>query len=267
MGIKKDVVNVALIQMQQVQCDIEKNISHLQSIIERKPLDDIDLLLLPEMWTTGFVTKMEDGLSDAYSRGLRVMRDISQRYGCAVYGSLLKVLEGGRLANAGVFVDVSADIEGEYHKVHLFGPGGEAKFFEPGDRRCVVDWRGWKVFLTICYDLRFPVWMRYSEEIPYDIILCVANWPYPRQEAWKTLIRARAIDNQAYVLGCNRVGQGPKTLLYPGDSVISDPKGELLHPIIRDEELVMRATLDRNEVSSFREGFPVLKDADRFKLL
>ena len=138
----------------------------------------------------------------------------------------------------------------------------EAKFFEPGDRRCVVDWRGWKVFLTICYDLRFPVWMRYSEEIPYDIILCVANWPYPRQEAWKTLIRARAIDNQAYVLGCNRVGQGPKTLLYPGDSVISDPKGELLHPIIRDEELVMRATLDRNEVSSFREGFPVLKDAD-----
>lgn len=263
----KDLVNVALIQMQQVQCDVDQNISHLRSIIEREPLEGVDLILLPEMWTTGFVTRMEEGLSEAYSRGLKVMRELSQQYGCAVYGSLLKVLKDGRLANAGVFVDISEGIEEEYHKVHLFGPGGEAKFFEAGDRRCVVEWRGWKVFLTICYDLRFPVWMRYSDEIPYDMILCTANWPYPRQEAWKALLRARAIDNQAYVLGCNRVGQGPKTLIYPGDSVIACPKGELLHEIVKDEECVMRVTLDRNEVSTFREAFPVLKDADPFKLL
>lgn len=263
----KDRINVALIQMQQVQCDIDQNISHLQSIIERESIDGVDLILLPEMWTTGFVTKMEDGLSDAYTRGLKTMRELSLRYGCAVYGSLLKVLPNGRLANAGVFVDVSEGIEEEYHKVHLFGPGGEAKFFEPGERRCLVDWRGWKIFLSICYDLRFPVWMRYSQEMPYDILLCTANWPYPRQEAWKMLLRARAIDNQAYVLGCNRVGRGPKTLVYPGDSVIAGPKGDLLHEIVNDEEHVMRVTLDKSELSSFREAFPVLQDADPFELL
>lgn len=263
----KSVINVALIQMQQAQCDVDWNIAHLRSIIGRESLEGVDLLLLPEMWTTGFVTKMESGVSEAYSRGLEVMRELSQIYGCAVYGSLLKVLEDGKLANAGVFVDVSEATEVEYHKVHLFGPGGEAKYFEAGDKRCMVTWKGWNIFLTICYDLRFPVWMRYSQEVPYDMILCTANWPYPRQEAWKTLLRARAIDNQAYVLGCNRVGQGPKTLCYPGDSVIAGPKGELLHDIIKDEECVMRVSLDRNEILSFREAFPVLQDADEFKLL
>ncbi|MDO4695185.1 nitrilase-related carbon-nitrogen hydrolase [Porphyromonas sp.] len=263
----KNIINVALIQMQQVQCDIDQNIAHLRLILEHTALDEIDLLLLPEMWTTGFVTKMETGISDAYDRGLNIMKELSKNYGCAVYGSLLKVLDGGKLANAGVFLDVSEGVQEEYHKVHLFGPGGEAKFFEAGNKRCMVSWRGWNIFLTICYDLRFPVWMRYSDEIPYDMILCTANWPYPRQEAWKALLRARAIDNQAYVLGCNRVGQGPKTLLYPGDSVIAGPKGDLLHEIIRDEECVIKVSLDRCEVKGFRNSFPVLQDADIFKLL
>ncbi len=263
----QEILNVALIQMEQRQCDVAWNISHLHDLLAREPMEGVDLLLLPEMWTTGFVTIDEEGIEGAYDKGREAMRKLSERYGCAVYGSLLRKTESGRLANAGVFMDVNEGMEAEYHKVHLFGPGGEAKYFLAGDKRCVVSWRGWDILLTICYDLRFPVWMRYSAELPYDLILCCANWPRPRQDAWKMLLRARAIDNQAYVLGCNRVGAGPKGLVYTGDSILSDPKGELLHDVIEGQEAVLRATLDLGKLRHFRTGFPVLADADPFTLL
>lgn len=263
---RQERIHVALVQMRQEQCDVERNIAHLRDILQSSLLSQVDLLVLPEMWTTGFVTKPEEGVSEAYSKGLEVMKNLSTTYGCAVYGSLLKVLDG-RMINVGVFVDVAQGVQSEYHKVHLFGPGGEAKYFEAGKGRSLVSWRGWKVLLTICYDLRFPVWMRYSQDIPYDLILCAANWPYPRQAAWRTLLQARAIDNQAYVLGCNRVGEGAKGLLYPGDSVMVDPKGTLLHEIVSDKEAVLTTVLDLKEQERFRESFPVLKDADPFQLL
>lgn len=149
-----------------------------------------------------------------------------------------------------------------YDKRHLFRMAGEHLHYQAGNRREIFEWRGWRILPQICYDLRFPVWARYQQD--YDLALYVANWPAPRSSHWQTLLAARAIENQVYVAGCNRVGDDPNGLSYSGDSLIISPQGEILANAEPGAATRLDAELSLETLQSYRSAFPAWRDADSF---
>lgn len=224
-------------------------------------LTEADLVVLPEMFATGFGADPERAAQTAEGPVVEWMRKMSQRYGHVLAGSVIVRTERG-FANRLLFVRPDGSVEW-YDKRHLFSLGGEDERFVAGDSRRVVEWRGMRFLLTVCYDLRFPVWCRNRGD--YDAILCVASWPAARREVWRTLLRARAIENQAYVIGVNRTGSDPQCR-YAGDSAVIDFRGDTLCEA-DDAEGIFAASLDRRALDRFRAKFPVWRDADDFRLL
>jgi predicted amidohydrolase len=161
-------------------------------------------------------------------------------------------------------------VYGTYDKRHLFGYGGEHEHYQPGDKRLIAQVKGWKLCLTVCYDLRFPVWSRNvmlpeTGDPAYDVLINVANWPERRSTPWKTLIHARAIENQCYAIGVNRVGNDGNNIYHSGDSSLIDPLGEILYRKSHDED-IFTTTLERSRLEEVRKNFPFLKDADKFQV-
>lgn len=221
-----------------------------------------DLVLLPEMFSTGFsmrsteLTESMDGPTVAW------MREQARKIDAAIYGSII-IREGGRYFNRGLFVDPSGQIT-VYDKRHLFRFANENEHYSPGNARVAVAWRGWRILLQVCFDLRFPVFSRNRND--YDMILYVANWPEARRYPWSQLLIARAIENQCYVAGLNRVGMDGKGIHYTGDSVVIDPKGEVTAACETGREEVVTRLLPRATLDDFRAKFPVAMDADDFDL-
>lgn len=248
-----------------------RNRSRFNRFIDGLP--ETDLILLPEMFTTGFVTEPKGVAESADGCTLAWMKRKSVERGCAIAGSIA-VEENGRYYNRFYFVTPDPETEGGsravfYDKHHLFTYGGEDRRFTPGERRVVAEWKGMRFLLLVCYDLRFPVWGRNSltEEggrPEFDAILCVASWPTSRIEAWKTLLKARAIENQCFVLAANRVGDDPNCS-YSGGSAIIDPYGRAVAECVEGREGVCSAVLDMEALGDFRRKFPVLQDADGLK--
>lgn len=220
-----------------------------------------DLVLLPEMFATGFVLRAAEAAEPDGGPIASTLQRWARRYGCALAGSLA-VSENGRFFNRMLFVYPSGECA-RYDKRHLFAPGGEADEYTPGDRRVVVTYRGVRFLLLVCYDLRFPVWSRSRDD--YDAILCCASWPASRRDVWRTLLRARAIENQCFVAGANRTGRDPE-LLYSGDSVLLDCRGRALAEAGSDPATLV-ASFDLGAQRLFREKFPAWRDADDFRLL
>ena len=189
------------------------------------------------------------------------MRRTADERGCAIAGSIA-VEEKGRYYNRFFFVKPSGQTEW-YDKRHLFTYGGEHHTYTPGSQRTVVEWRGMRFLLQVCYDLRFPVWSRNRGD--YDVALYVASWPTPRVEAWKALLRARAIENQCYVVAVNRVGEDP-SCQYCGGSAVIDPYGKTLAACEDGCACEAEAVIDIDVLEDFRKKFPVLGDADAFRL-
>ncbi|HRN38467.1 MAG TPA: amidohydrolase [Flavobacteriales bacterium] len=219
-----------------------------------------DLVVLPEMFTTGFsmnsveLAEAMDGPTVAW------MRDQARKLDAALYGSVI-ISEGGRHFNRGLFVEPGGRVT-TYDKRHLFRYADETSHFSPGRERVVVEWRGWRLLLQICFDLRFPVFARNRGD--YDAILYIASWPEPRSYAWKQLLIARAIENQCYVVGVNRVGMDGKGIHYAGGSALIDPKGATF--AIDPDGSVLTGRLDRASLEDFRKKFPVAMEADAFTL-
>ena len=186
---------------------------------------------------------------------------MAQEKECAMVGSVV-VCEGDNYYNRMYFVKPTGEVEW-YDKHHLFSVGGESEHFTRGDRRVVVEWRGVRYLLEICYDLRFPVWSRSRGD--YDAIIYSALWPKPRREVWRTLLRARAMENQAWVVGVNRIGIEPG-LEYSGDSAVIDHLGRVVVDAL-ERECVEVAELDTSEIERFRARFNVSRDADEFEML
>lgn len=191
---------------------------------------------------------------------LAAMRRWAARWECAVTGSVAVAAADG-FRNRMYFVRPSGEVSW-YDKRHLFRPGGEADNYRPGHRRVVVKYAGWRLLLLVCYDLRFPVWSRCRDD--YDAIVCCAAWPAARRGVWRTLLRARAIENQCYVVAANRAGSDPG-LPYSGDSALVDFRGEPLAEAGAGE-CILRATFDPDARLAFREKFPAWRDADDFTL-
>lgn len=220
-----------------------------------------DLIVLPEMFSTGFCTQPRLAAEPLGGETLPWMKRIAQKTDCALAGSVA-VEENGNYFNRFYFVKPDGSVS-QYDKRHLFTYGGEHKEFMAGDKRVIVEYKGWRILLQICYDLRFPVWSRNRND--YDLALYTANWPTPRVDAWSALLRARAIENLCFVAGINRTGTDPNCS-YCGKSALLDFKGQTLADVEPGKEALLSAELDADALRDFRKNFPALQDADRFSL-
>jgi len=221
-----------------------------------------DLIVLPEMFSTGFVTEPV-GVAEKDGESLRFMQETAAARNCAVAGSLA-IEEEGSYRNRFYFVYPDGR-EVHYDKHHLFTYGGEHLRFTAGEKPVVAEFRGVRILLQVCYDLRFPVFSR-NRLLPdgkalYDLALYVASWPDVRTDAWDALLRARAIENQCYLAGVNRVGTDPKNN-YSGHTVLLSPKGQLLTNCKENEEDIVTFDINLQDLLAFRNQFPVLQDAD-----
>jgi predicted amidohydrolase len=238
----------------------QKNIEQAQLMIEKHP--GADLYVLPEMWSTGFATQPTDiAEEEDTSVSLAWMRSTARHLQCAICGSLAVRLTDGSYRNRHYFVDGQKDTVCYYDKHHLFTYGGEHHFFHPGDRHTVVNYQGFRLLLLTCYDLRFPIWSRYSEALQFDAIICVANWPESRQNAFHILTRARAIENVAYLIAVNRVGDDDFNH-YRGCSCVISPIGKTMVSCQSHVPQALSCDLDLQSLHHKREKFKVLADRD-----
>ncbi len=223
--------------------------------------DPVDLIVLPEMFATGFAVEPEGAAEPADTETLAWMRSVAARTDAAVAGSVA-VEEGGKYYNRLYFVKPDGSFS-KYDKHHLFSFGGEHLRYSPGTDRVVVEWRGWRILLQVCYDLRFPVFARNLGD--YDMILYTASWPTVRIHPWNTLLAARAIENLCYAVGVNRTGEDPFSS-YSGGTALVDFKGATLAAAAEGREEAIFCEVDMEALQAFRAKFPALDDADDFQL-
>ena len=248
-----------------LQLDIEwgsplKNIQRAEALMAQEP--DSDLYVLPEMWSTGFATE-PDGIAEneSTSVALKWMVSTAHKQQCAIAGSIAIISDNGTYRNRHYFVNGRNSTLQYYDKHHLFRYGGEDRFYVPGQEHTIVEYMGFRILLLTCYDLRFPVWSRYADNLQFDVIIAVANWPESRQNAWQILTRARAIENQSYLIGCNRVGDD-HYCHYRGQSAFISPIGKTLASCPANQESTVSFLLDLETIRRQRTKFQVLDDRD-----
>ena len=252
------MMKVTIFQTDIRWADPQENVRQAQQMLTDNP--GSDLYVLPEMWATGFATKPLDiAEEEDASVALRWMRQAAQEHDCVICGSLAVRTQDGRYWNRQYFVTPNSVTT--YDKHHLFTYGHEDRYISAGDRQVIAEWRGQRFLLLTCYDLRFPVWARYGRAGEYDAIICVANWPESRQQPWRVLTRARAIENQCYLIGCNRVGDD-QFCHYSGESLVCDSRGETLVQCPANEVSVCTIDLDFEALAAVRSRFRVLDDRD-----
>lgn len=238
----------------------DENLLKIESYLESCK-KDCDILVLPEMFTTGFSMDSENISEQHDTHSLPFMRDLANRYSCAICGSIA-TKDGDNYYNRFYFVEPDGKVS-YYDKHHLFRMASEHNHYSYGDKRVIVEYKGVRILLQVCYDLRFPVWSRNRGD--YDVILYVASWPTPRVKAWNKLLDARAIENLAYVIGVNRVGDF-EGINYVGGTHIIDFKGEKLVSAADSAEQLISYKIDLEALKRFREVFPAHLDSDNFEI-
>jgi omega-amidase len=232
-----------------------------------------EIVILPEMFSTGFSMQPEKLAETMEGETVQWMKRIAEEKKIILTGSMI-IKSEDHYFNRLVWMLPNGKY-GSYDKRHRFAFAGEDKKFTAGTKRLIASAKGWKINLLVCYDLRFPVWSRQTLSSPggevemvseYDVLIYVANWPERRNHAWKTLLQARAIENQCYVVGVNRTGNDGNDIHYSGDSMVIDPLGEVLYHK-KEEEDIFTITLDKTHLQSIREKFPFWKDADEFEII
>ena len=254
-------MKVTLLQTDICWGDVFANIKQAEMLIDAS--EDSDLYVLPEMWSTGFATQPEELAHDVnHNEALQWMRSLTIKRKCAISGSLAVRLEDGSYRNRHYFVDGRNQQEVFYDKHHLFTYGGENRYYTAGQSHTIIEYEGFRILLLTCYDLRFPCWSRYADKLEYDVIVVVANWPESRQSAWQILTRARAIENQSYLIGVNRVGDDEYSH-YTGCSCVIDSIGGTLGQCHRNQVETLTIELSLSELHRRREKFRVLDDRDK----
>ncbi len=248
-----------------VQCplhweNIEENLSSFTKRLVDIKSGDTHLIVLPEMFTTGFTMNAAAVAEPEQGKALEWMKSTAAEKQSVVTGSVV-IKEGDKFYNRMIWMRPDGTYE-SYNKRHLFRMAQEHHTYTGGNDKLIVTLNGWRIRPLICYDLRFPVWSRNRND--YDCLIYVANWPERRSFPWKHLLIGRAIENQAYVVGVNRVGADGTGLIYSGDSVVLNPKGEPLSKTVAHEESVETVTLSYTELEEFRKIFPVALDVDNF---
>lgn len=260
-------LTVSLIQANLHWEDIPANLAmfdqKIDSIKERT-----EVIVLPEMFSTGFSMQSSRLAETMDGSAVQWMKKKAKEKNVIITGSLI-IEDNGEYYNRLIWM-LPNGTYGTYNKRHLFAFADEHNHYKAGDKRLIAQVKGWKICLTVCYDLRFPVWSRNTLQDngapAYDVLINVANWPERRSTPWRALLQARAIENQSYVIGLNRVGNDGNNIYHSGDSSLIDPVGEIIYQKAHDED-VFTYTLSRAHLDELRAKFPFMKDADQFMIL
>jgi len=254
-----DKLKVSVVQYDIIWENQPANISKLNKILSR--VGETDVIILPEMFTTGFSMNPLQLFEPMDGKTILWMKEKAVELNAAVTGSLI-IKDQGKIWNRCLWITPDGNIQW-YDKRHLYSMGNEDRHYTAGNTKLIVEYKGWKICPLICYDLRFPVWSRNQEN--YDILIYMANWPSPRHHVWKNLLTARAIENQAYCFGINRIGNDGSGLNYLGDSVKIDAKGYA--SFLGLDEQLKTFEISNSELHNFRKKFPLLQDKDQFSIL
>lgn len=259
-------LRISLIQSKLFWESRDENLSHLEGLIGALK-GKTDVIVFPEMFTSGFSMDTSKGFDTMHGETMQWMKKNAHDLDAVLCGSI-RMEEEGEYYNRFIWMNPDGSFE-QYDKRHLFSFANEDDHFKQGEEKLIIDYKGWKIMPLVCYDLRFPVWSknRLVDAVPeYDVLIYTANWPKVRNMPWKTLLLARALENQAYVAGVNRVGFDGNDIEYSGDSAIISPYGAYLTEAKAGEEDIIQADLDYSSLSGFRAKFPVLDDADEFEI-
>jgi predicted amidohydrolase len=255
-------LNITLVQTDLTWENPEANCSHLGKMISGID-SSTDLIILPEMFTTGFTMETDKFAETMDGASVEWMKNVANKLKTGLVGSLI-IKDGQNNFNRLIYVSDQGKVNC-YDKRHLFRMAGEDEKYAAGSRRIIIEIKDCKILPLICYDLRFPVWSRLVKN-EADLIIYIANWPERRATHWHTLLRARAIENQVYVAGVNRIGKDGSGIQYSGGSVAIDPLGtEICH--LSSNEVAKTVRLSKRQLDNYRQKFPVWKDSDRFKIL
>lgn len=254
--MKKDL-KTTLVEFDMQWEDAAANREYLDKLLEDC---DSDLIVLPEMFTTGFSMNPAEVAEKANGTSAQWMKNLAKEKDCAITGSI-STKEKGVFYNRLYFVTPEKTVV--YDKKHLFGYGKETGVYSPGKEIVSAEYKGWKFRLTICYDLRFPAWCRNTDD--YDVLLCPASWPKARDEQWRALLKARAIENMAYVIGVNRIGKDGYNLDYIGNSKVFDAVGHEV-PLSQNHASLWNCELSESSLQGYRERYGFLNDRDEFQL-
>ena len=254
-------LNIALLQVDMKWEKIEENREMYERKIKDLP-EEVELIILPEMFTTGFSMNAENLAEPPKGPSFEWMQKMASEKNAAVTGSII-TSEKGHFYNRLYFVFPDGSFK-KYDKRHTFTFAKEHETYDSGTKRLIVNYQGWKICPLVCYDLRFPVWARNTED--YDLLLYVANWPAARISAWDTLLKARAIENMSYCIGVNRVGRDGKDLDYVGHSVVYDSLGKKVSQKAEEAEWEEEVTLYKKHLQDTRSQFGFLRDRDEFTL-
>ncbi len=254
-------LKIAIIQTELVWENLEQNRRHFTEKIENIS-EKVDLIILPEMFTTGFTMHPENVSETMSGKTVQWLKEMASKKETAISGSLV-IEENDNYYNRMVFVFPDGKIE-TYNKRHTFTLAGEDKLYTAGSKKVIIEYKGWRICPMVCYDLRFPVWARNTEN--YDLLFYVANWPKPRIEAWNTLLKARAIENMTYCIGVNRIGIDINGHEYTGNSVAFDALGKQISHMEPYKNTVEVITLSKEHITSTRDRFKFLEDMDKFTI-
>lgn len=255
-------LNIVLIQSDLVWENPKQNRNNFADKINTIQ-QEVDLVILPEMFTTGFTMNAQSVAETMKGETVKWMQELANKKQVAITGSLI-IIENNSYYNRLLFVHPSGKIE-TYDKRHTFTLAGEDKIYTAGTDKLIVNYKDWKICPLICYDLRFPIWARNTED--YDVLLYVANWPKPRINAWNALLKARAIENMSYCIGVNRVGLDNNNHEYSGNSTVYNVLGEKISNITQHKEQIENVVLEKNHIESIREKLQFLNDRDKFNLM
>ncbi len=253
-------LTVALIQTSLVWENPEANRINLEKKVNT--IESADLIILPEMFTSGFTMNASSVAEIMDGNTINWLKQLADKKQIAIVGSLV-ITENNNYYNRLIFVEPSGTIT-HYDKKHTFTLAGEHKVYTAGTEKLTMNYKGWKICPMVCYDLRFPVWARNTED--YDLLLYVANWPKIRTDAWDALLKARAIENMAYCIGVNRVGLDGNNYEYSGHSAAYDVLGHRMDSIPESKEAIEIVTLEKEHITKYREKLGFLKDRDAFNL-
>lgn len=254
----KEILNVTFVQADLFKKNTKKNLTYFEKFLEQGKRTDI--IILPEMFNSSFCPESLEMAESMTGNTIMWMRKVSAEHNCAVLGSLM-IRENQKIFNRLIWIFKDNIIT--YDKCHLFSLANEDKFLSKGKKRTIIEYKGWKICPIICYDVRFPVFCR--NDINYDILIVVANWPKSRVEDWKVLLQARAIENQAYVVGVNRIGQDENSILFSGESKVYNAFGEKVLDA-KDKEGIFNTSLSQKDLTLKRRQRRFLKDRDKFTI-
>lgn len=257
-----EILNIAIIQTQLTWENPEQNRADLLKKINAL-VEPVDIIVLPEMFTSGFTMNPSHVAETMQGDTIQWMTTLAAQKQAAITGSLV-IKEDNNYYNRLVFIHPNGKLD-QYDKRHTFTLAGEDKVYTAGNKKIVVDFKGWKICPLICYDLRFPVWARNTEN--YDVLIYVANWPAIRMVAWDTLLKARAIENMSFCIGVNRVGKDDNNHDYSGHSAAYDVFGNRIDSIPFDEEAIEVVTLKKEDIEVNRPKFNFLSDRDQFSIV